>query len=515
MRRVSRTAHTLSRREFIRMGVGSAAAAALGMFEVRNALCADRDGAGTTKKPNIVFIMADDLGYGSVGCYGATKVKTPCIDSIARQGILFTDAHSPYAVCTPTRYSVLTGRYYFRPNEKARAWTSTRPLLIGKDQMTVASLLKSEGYATGAVGKWHLGFGDKEPDYNADLKPGPLEVGFDYFFGCPNSHCEAPYVYVENHRVVGLDPKDPIVVDKSTYRSMTGGKAARFVQEDVGITEAAKAVEFIEKHKDKPFFLYFVPDNIHDPITPNARFKGTSEIGVYGDYIHELDWQVGEVLRTLDRLQLADNTLVIFTSDNGAICSRSYAALKCNGDLLGQKTDVWEGGHRVPFVVRWPGVVKPGTRSDAIICGNDLLATSAEIVGHVLKDDEGPDSISAMPAFKGASAKEHSRQEAVFGGSFGLAVRQGDWLLIPKQGSGGLTTKEADKHWWLDLKELGLKNSDYDDAGKLKPNAPAGQLYNMRTDPNQRMNAYNEHPDIVKRLNALLQRTKKAAKSRP
>lgn len=502
----------ISRREFLRLGV---AAAALGTLGLANSLSAAADAQPSPNKPNIVFIMADDLGYGSVGCYGATKVKTPHIDSIAREGVLFTDAHSPYAVCTPSRYSVLTGRYYFRPNPKARKWTASRPLLIGKDQMTVASLLKSKGYATGAVGKWHLGFGETEPDYNSDLKPGPLEIGFDYYFGCPNSHCEAPYVFVENHKVVGLDPKDPIVIDKKTYRSMTGGKAARFVQEEVGITQAAKAVEFIEKHKDKPFFLYFVPDNIHDPITPNARFKGTSGIGAYGDYIHELDWQVGEILNTLDRLKLTDNTLVMFTSDNGAICSRSYASLKCNGDLLGQKTDVWEGGHRVPFVAKWPGVVKRGTRSDAVIMGNDLLATAAEIVGHSLKEGEGPDSISMVSAFKGASAKEHARQEAVFGGSFGFAVRQGDWLLIPKQGSCGLTTKEAEKSWWLDFKELGAKNSDYDENGKLKPDAPPGQLYNLRVDSNQTTNLYSQHPDIVKRLTALLIRTRAASKSRP
>jgi len=509
----------LDRREFLRLGAfGAASALGFAAWPGSRRAHGASNAADSPSRPNIVIIMADDLGYGDVGCYGADKVQTPHIDRIAGEGVLFSDAHTPSPICTPTRYSLLTGEYYWRIGPTiGRNWNRRRGLLI-EDRMTVASLLKSAGYATGCVGKWHLGFGKDKPAWNGELKPGPLEVGFDYYFGTPNANSEAPFVYVENHHVVGLLPGDPIVID-DTYRKMQGGRAARRVNEDIATVQTAKAVSFIERqHKDKPFFLYFVPCNVHVPLTPHERFKGTSECGTYGDFIQELDWSVGEVLRTLDRLHLADNTLVIFTSDNGAVCHRHAfnAGHRANGDFIGQKTDVWEGGHRVPFAARWPGRIKPGTHSDDMICLTDILATTAAIVGQGLPAEAGPDSFNALPALLAEPGRAPVRESVVMGWP-GWAVREGPWLLIPAHGSGGVTTdpKNPAGSGWMNFAEMGTKNSDYTDDGKLKPDAPPGQLYNLSRDPYESTNVYNEHPEIVAHLTALLDKLRQEGRSRP
>ena len=345
--------------------------------------------------------MADDLGYGDLSCYGAEKVRTPEIDSLSRQGVLFTDAHSPSAVCTPTRYGVLTGRYCWRTHLKYDCLFGHDPLLIEPDRPTVASLLRSAGYATACVGKWHLGFGKSQPDWNGELKPGPLETGFDYYFGVPVTNAQAPYVYVENHRVVNLDPRDPIRLGPDSKTNvMEGGKAARFKPEELALVQTRKAVDYIERNRDRRFFLYFTPTNVHGPYTPNPRFRGTSECGVYCDSIRELDWSVGEILRTLDKCGLAGNTLVIFTSDNGGLYTRDAydRGHRCNLDLLGQKTDVWEGGHRVPFLARWPNRIQAGARSDELICLVDFMATAAAVTGVQLPYEAGPDSCNVLPA---------------------------------------------------------------------------------------------------------------------
>jgi arylsulfatase A-like enzyme len=304
-------------------------------------------------RPNVVVILADDIGYGDLGCYGATKVKTPNLDRLATQGLRFTDAHSPAAVCTPTRYALLTGQYAFRHRPGSAILSGVAPLSIPQDQFTVPQLLKKAGYATGVVGKWHLGLGETETDYNAEIKPGPKEVGFDYSFMIPATGDRTPCVFVENGRVVNYDPKDPIQVSYakkigteptgkenpdqlfnqkpshghdmtivngiSRIGWMTGGTKARWKDEDTADTITAKATNFIATNKAKPFFLYFATHDAHVPRVPHPRFKGTSGHGLRGDCIQQFDWCVGEVLKALDAAKVADNTLVIVTSDNGGV----------------------------------------------------------------------------------------------------------------------------------------------------------------------------------------------------
>ena len=456
------------------------------------------------------MILADDLGYGDLSCYGATKVETPRIDSLAQRGVLFTDAHAPSAVCTPSRYGLLTGRYCWRTQLKVDCLFGHDPLLIEEDRLTLPSMLKSAGYATACVGKWHLGFGRDYPEWNGELKPGPLEVGFDYFFGVPVTNAQAPYVYVENHRVVGLDPKDPIRLGPdSKTNQMFGGTAARYKADELALTHTRKAVQFIERSKDHPFFLYFTPDNVHSPYTPNQRFHGTSACGVYCDFIRELDWSVGEVLSALERSGVADNTLVIVTSDNGGLYSRPAYDLghRVNADLLGQKTDAWEGGHRVPFVARWPKKIKEGSRSDELICLVDLMATMASVVGVNLPREAAPDSFNVLPALLGDTSHKPVRSGAVILASYSgmLAVREGDWILILGRGSGGSTT-EYFKHYGMRLEELNRKTTGWavKGMGEPDPSLPPGQLYNLAKDRSQVENLYKDHPEIVKRLTNVL-----------
>lgn len=465
-----------------------------------------RTSGSASQRPNIVFILADDLGYGDLSCYGAEKVQTPQIDSLARRGVLFTDAHAPAAVCTPSRYAALTGRYCWRTHLKYDCVFGHDPLLIEEGRMTVASMLKSAGYATACIGKWHLGFGRNYPDWNGELKPGPLEVGFDSYFGVPVTNAQAPYVYVENHRVVGLDPRDPIRLGADSKTNlMHGGAKARYKAGELALTQTGKAVEFIERSKNRPFFLYFTPNNVHGPYTPNARFRGASACGVYCDYIRELDWAVGEVLSVLDRSGVADNTLVVLTSDNGGLYSRQAYNMghRVNGDLLGQKTDAWEGGHRVPFLARWPKKIKEGSRSDELICLVDFMATAAAATGIELPRDAGPDSFNVLPALLGDATRKPVRGAAVILASVSgmLAVREGDWLLVMGRGSGGATTDYA-RHYGMRLEELGRKTTGWavKGMGEPDPSLPPGQLYNLATDRGQAINVYNDHPEIVQRL---------------
>ncbi|MEM1069560.1 MAG: arylsulfatase [Planctomycetota bacterium] len=350
-------------------------------------------------RPNIVLINADDLGYGDVGCYGATKIQTPNIDRLAKEGRRFTDAHTASAVCSPSRYGLITGQYPLRRN----FWGPlplTQALTIETTQPTIASVLKSSGYATAMIGKWHLGFGAGKTDWNKPLKPGPLELGFDYYFGMPTVNSGPPFVYVENHSVVDYDPKDPFVMrqpsvtqrfpEKSGYNAIGGARKAheRYRDEYVGTTFAEKAVQWIneqsQRSESQPFFLYLATTNIHHPFTPHPRFKGTSQCGLYGDFVHELDWMVGEVLAALDKTGATDSTLVVFTSDNGGMLHNTgqkawRAGHRLNGKLLGFKFGAWEGGHRVPFIVRWPAKVPAGTVSNALVSQLDLLPTFAAV----------------------------------------------------------------------------------------------------------------------------------------
>jgi arylsulfatase A-like enzyme len=493
----------MNRRKFTRECIGAAA-----MWSADRASA--QPARASANRPNIVFILADDLGYGDLSCYGATQVQTPQIDKLAGDGILFTDAHAPSAVCTPSRYSLLTGRYCWRTQLKYDCLFGHDTLLIEEGRMTVASLLKSGGYSTACIGKWHLGFGTDYPDWNGELKPGPNEVGFDYFFGVPVTNAQAPYVYVENHRVVGLDPRDPIRLGPDSKTNvMYGGASARYKPDELAFTHTRKAVEFIERSKDHPFFLYFAPNNVHSPYTPSARFHGTSSCGVYCDFIRELDWSVGEVLSALERAGIADNTLVILTSDNGGLYSRQAYEMghRVNADLLGQKSDAWEGGHRVPFLARWPGKIKAGSRSDEVICLVDFLATAAAITGVELPRNAGPDSFNVLPALFGETSHKPVRGGALILESYTgmLAVREGDWMLILGRGSGGSTT-EYFKHYGMRLEELGRTTTGWKvkGLGEPDPSLPPGQLYNLAKDRGESENLYKDHPDVVQRLTKVL-----------
>ncbi len=474
--------------------------------------------------PNIVLINADDLGYGDLGCYGATHVRTPNIDRLAREGRRFTDAHTASAVCSPSRYGLLTGRYPLRKN----FWGPTpinQRLTIDVTHLTLASLLKDAGYVTSCIGKWHLGFGEKEPNWNGDLKPGPLEVGFDYYFGIPSVNSGPPFVYVENHRVVGADQSDPMVYgktsitrrypEKSGYQRIGGAEAAHklYVDKLIGTTLKEKAVGWLKQRSgEKPFFLYLATTNIHHPFTPAKQFVGTSECGLYGDFIHELDWIVGEILVALDEQKVADNTLIIFTSDNGGMLhvtgQRAWrAGHRMNGDLLGFKFGAWEGGHRVPMIARWPGKIPANTTSDCLFSQIDLVATLASVVGRSLKKGEAVDSMDQLASFTG-SPKSPIRNTLIISPNSPehLTVRHEQWVYIPRRDSGGFQGKNVGDHLLAGAAALpftGNSNSDVVD-GKFRTGAPPAQLYDLNKDPFQANNVYSQHHEVVRELEIIL-----------
>jgi arylsulfatase A-like enzyme len=481
--------------------------------------------AAAAERPNIVFILADDFGYGDLSSYGATKVQTPNIDRLAREGRLFTNAHSPHSVCTPTRYSLMTGRYSWRTWAGAANVWSDDPLLIEEGRYTLPMLLKDAGYRTAIVGKWHLGFGrpggenwddENGVDYNGKIAPGPLEVGFDYYFGIPHVG-QFPHIFIENHHVVGLRPESPLkIVRDDRWKRRTsylerygypprhefeGGEGAIYEQGDVALELTSRAEAWIEQNAKNRFFLYFAHRNVHSPLEPNARFRGKSEIGVYGDFILELDWSVGRILDKLDELGLANDTLVFFSSDNGAVQMGhrptqivDYDGHLSNGPFRGQKTEGYEGGHRVPLLARWPGRIDAGSRSDALVAGTDAMATLAELTGQDLPDGAGPDSFSYLGALLGQAPTRSVRNVLVhesYRGGFG--VREGDWKLLMFQGGGG----------------IGWSPFDFDRA------RPYGQLFNLKTDPGEQHNLYEDHPEMVERLSKLLREIRRAHSSSP
>jgi len=520
---------TLTRRDWLRRTLMAGAAVALPGWARAAAT-----GAGSERRPpNIIFILADDIGYGDFSCYGATTIKSPNVDRLAREGVRFTDAHASAAVCTPTRYAFLTGEYAFRNPAGASILSGEAPLAIKDGTTTVASLLKQAGYTTAVVGKWHIGLGRDDLDYNKEIKPGPLEVGFDYAFFLPATGDRVPCVFVENHRVVALDPKDPIQVsykgkvgDEPTGREhpelltmkpsqghadtiingisrigfMSGGKAARWTDTQMADTLTKKAVAFIEQNKDKPFFLYLATHDIHVPRVPHQRFKGTSGCGVRGDVVQEFDGTVGAVLDILDRLKLADNTLVIVTSDNGGVMDDGYAdgavedanGHRCNGPLHGYKGSLWEGGTREPFIARWPGRITPGSTSDELIALVDMMATFGALTGQTLSPDAGPDSFNVLPALLGEKRDKPVRDHLVTqtGGVNRLALRKGPWKLIPGNPGGK--------------------------GPKGKRAAPTGaQLYNLADDLEETKDIAAQHPALVKEMSALLEQVRSKGRSRP
>ncbi len=401
------------------------------------------------------------------------------------------------------------------------------PLVVAPDRLTVADVAQEAGYATACIGKWHLGFGNEAPtDWNEALKPGPLELGFDYYFGVPVVNSHPPFVYVENHHVVGLVADDPLVYGKEAetrifdekmgINVIGGGEAAHAAYDDeqVGTTLAKKAVEWIHKQNDGPFFLYFATTNIHHPFTPAPRFKSTSKAGRYGDFIHELDWIVGQVTAALEEAGVGNNTLVIFTSDNGGMLNRGGQAAwktghRLNGDLLGFKFDAWEGGHRIPFIARWPEKIEAGSQSDSLISNVDLLATVAALVGRDLGPQEGPDSFDVLPAMTGRSdVKIRNHLLVAPRKSSHLALRKDDWIYIGARGGGGFTgTKVGDHPLGGPAAHLFTKqvNSDIEN-GKIRPGAPQAQLYNLKNDPHQTVNVIRQQPEIAAAMRAELER---------
>ena len=479
------------------------------------------------ERPNVIIINADDLGYGDVGAYGATMVETPHMDRLAVEGKMFTDFHSASAVCSPSRYALLTGTYPARADLYGAIFLRA-PLQVDTSQVTIAKVMKKAGYATAAIGKWHLGFGEKRPvDWNKPLKPGPLELGFDYYFGVPVLNSHPPFVFVENHHVIGYNPDDPFVYGKNAetrwfpekfgLSDIGGAREAHFRYDDrmTGTTLKNKALEYIKQPRDKPFFLYLATTNIHHPFTPAPRFIGTSEAGRYGDFIHELDWMVGEILNTLDEKGLTENTLVILTSDNGGMLNRggqdAYAAgHRMNGRLMGFKFDAWEGGHRVPFIIRWPGKVPAGEVSGELASNVDLLATLAALVGQNEMAKEARDSYNMLPALTGDPNQPIREQLIIAPNSRRhLSIRKGPWMYIPAQGGGGFRAENVGDHTFGGPPAFpftGQVNSDIVD-GKIRKDAPPAQLYNLENDPTQDHNLYNQHPGVVEELQQLLEET--------
>jgi arylsulfatase A len=458
--------------------------------------------------PNIIFIMADDMGYGDLGCYGATKIPTPNMDQVAAGGMRFTDAHSSSAVCTPSRYSVLTGRYCWRTSRKKGVGGGFSLPLIDPARLTVASLLKAQGYATAAVGKWHVGL-EWQPqegksiqwenwedtcavDYGKPIIGGPTQLGFDYFFGIAGSLDMPPYCFIENDRTVGIPSEE-----KSPYNAQQkkGYMTPGWRDEEVDVEFARKAVEWIDIHCEEnpgqPFFLYLTPSAPHRPCLPPDFVKGRSQAGPRGDMVALVDWVVGEILDALERWDLSDDTLLIITSDNGArpadVDGNTYGHKSC-GDLRGFKADIWDGGHREPFIARWPGRIQAGSVSDETVCLADLMATCAGIVGAELPENTGEDSYDILPVLLGEAPDGLSREGTVHHSYDGMfSIRHGKWKLILGRGSGGFT---------------------HPIRVTPGPGEPKGQLYDMENDLAETTNLWAERSDIVERLTALLSRYK-------
>ncbi|MCX7006667.1 MAG: sulfatase-like hydrolase/transferase, partial [Kiritimatiellaeota bacterium] len=467
---------------------------------------------------------------GDFGCYGATKVKTPHVDAFATQGLRFTDAHSMASVCTPSRYAFLTGEYAFRKKGTGIA-SGIEGLLIEPGRTTVPTLLKRAGYTTGIVGKWHLGLGTTPTDYNHEIKPGPLEVGFDYAWIVPATGDRVPCVWVENHRVANLDPNDPIKLDYSVGRGaprsfvggiprigeQKGGKAALWKDDEMSAVIAKKSCEFIEQHKGERFFLEVATHNIHVPRVPQPQFKGASQCGVRGDTIVEFDWTVGQMLAALDRCKLTENTLVIITSDNGGVLDsngpdkvhggtvESNNGHAFNGVLRGTKGSIWEGGTRLPFIARWPGHIQPGV-SGALLCHVDMLASFAALTGQQLAAADGPDSFNVLPALLGEKTEKPCREWLIEQNNNGSAqaLRKNEWKYIPGHGGGkGARRKKAHP----EKPSEAVADKDLPPAG--------GELYNLANDLSETKNIAAQHPEIAKEMAAKLKQLQEQGRSRP
>jgi arylsulfatase A len=484
--------------------------------------------------PNIIVILADDLGFGDVACNNPeSKIPTPNVDRLAKEGMRFLDAHTPSAVCTPTRYGLLTGRYAWRTRMKSGVLDGFSPPLIESSRTTVASFLREQGYSTACIGKWHLGLqwtrhdgslesddrGDsrgvrtgKNIDYTRPFLGGPLSVGFDRYFGISGSLNMPPFCFLRNDRVLHLPVLHQEAIRDANFQATDEGmRSSDFTNRSVMPRFAGEAIAFIEEQSRlsarKPFFLYAPLTSPHLPVVVNDEYRGKSRAGEYGDFVVETDAFLGAILDALDRNKIADNTLVLFTSDNGGLYHYWKAEEKDdlkyykiagraahirefehqgNAHLRGTKADIWEGGHRVPFVVRWPAKIPAGGMSRELIELTDLLATTAEVVGVKLPKHSGPDSVNILPALLKEIPDKPVRDFSVHHSMAGVfAIRQGPWkLIVDHRGSGGFSPPKI-----LDIKKEG---------------GPPGQLYQLESDPSETYNLYAENPDIVERLTQLL-----------
>ena len=476
--------------------------------------------AQAAEKPNVIIIYADDLGYGDVSCYGATSLKTPNIDRAAKEGLRFTNAHCTSATSTPSRYSLLTGEYAWRKKGTGVA-TGDATAIIHPDRFTIADVMKNSGYTTGVVGKWHLGLGPETgADWNGDIMHAPLDLGFDYNFLIPATGDRVPCVFVENRRVVGLDPADPIKVSfkepilkeptgkdhpellkmhpshghdmtivngVSRIGYMSGGKSALWIDEDIADIITGKAVSFIEKNKDNPFFLYFSTHDIHVPRLPHQRFAGKSGMGPRGDAILEFDWSVGEILKKVDELKLTRKTMIIISSDNGPVVDDGYKDQavellgnhKPAGPLRGGKYSAFDGGTRVVFIVKWPGKIKAGT-SDALFSQIDLMSSFAFMTGQSIPAGEGPDSFNSIDILLGKS--KAGREWLVEHAFNKLSIIKDDWKYI-EPGSG-----------------VKVQVNTNTETG----NDPLPQLYNLKNDLGEKKNVAADNPAVLKELTDLL-----------
>ena len=484
-------------------------------------------------KPNIVFILADDLGYGDLRCYNPeSKVPTPNLDKLAEEGMRFTDAHSSSTVCTPTRYSLLTGRMAFRTGKGGVFTGAGGPCLIDQGRLTLPQMLKNQGYATACFGKWHVGLtffnknGEpihrggleavKQIDYSRPITDGPINRGFDQFFGtacCPTT--DWLYAYIDGDRIpvppTGILNRDPLPKHPYSRDNRRGMIAPDFDLEEVDLVFLEKSKKFLEQHvkanPDQPFFLFHSAQAVHLPSFPADRFKGKTNAGPHGDFIFENDYIVGELMKTIQRLGLADNTLVIFSSDNGpevttTINMRDDHKHDAARPWRGMKRDQWEGGHRVPFIARWPGKIKPASTSSQMISLTDVMATCAAIVRAELPENAAEDSYNILSVLRGRQGDKPIRkyllQQTI---SLALSIRRGPWKLLDHKGSGGNRYHRNPR-----LKKYIIQDT--------APDAP-GQLYNLDSDPGETINLYFQQPEIVKELKNQLEKYKSSGRSAP
>ena len=487
-----------------------------------------------TRPPNVIVIMADDLGYGDVSCYGAEALQTPHIDRLAKEGLKFTSGYCSASTCTPTRFSFLTGTYAFRQKGTGIA-APNNPAIIQPNTVTLPALLKMAGYRTAVIGKWHLGLGGPTgPNWNGLLKPGPREIGFDYCFLLPTTNDRVPQVYVENHRVPNLDSQDPLWVGNKkpspdhptgrTHRNTlkmdwsrghngtihngisrigfyTGGHAARFRDEDLADEWVRRSVKWIETHRETPFFLFFSSHDLHVPRMPHERFQGKTSQGFRGDSIVQLDWCVGQLMETLDRLKIAEQTLVIFCSDNGPVLDDGYrddATEKLGnhrpaGPYGGGKYSVLEGDTRTPLITHWPGRIKPGV-SDSLVCTIDLAASLAALANVDIPEHACLDSMNLLDAFLGdtsAPGRDHLiQQDNGRRGNYGFRV--GNWKLQRHDSRRSRNTR------------LRLKNRQ----------VPRYALFNLETDPAEKRNVAADHPQVAQRMQQQLAQLIQAGRTR-